>query len=137
MGMAAVIATTRGSLSARSDESVGEDLSICRHAGRLGCAGLRIVRPESVEFLLAVKRRLEPAPLLREHVQQDGPVLGLEKLERLDQQRQIVSVDGAVVLQAELLEHDRWPQHALRSFFGAAHNFDCSLAADLFDDAAR
>jgi hypothetical protein len=37
----------------------------------------------------------------------------LEKLEGLDQQRQVVAVDGAEVLEAELLKEDGGPQHAL------------------------
>ena len=118
-------------------QRVGKDLGVGGQAGRLGHAGLRIVRSEAVKFLLAIERGLEAAALLREHVQQDRAIFSLEKFESLDQQRQVVSVDGAEVLQAEFFKHDRWPQHALGSFFGAADNLDGGLAADLFHDAAR
>jgi hypothetical protein len=47
-----------------------------------------------------------------------------------------VAVDGAKVLQAELLEEDGGPQHALGGLFGPARHFDRGLAADLFNDAA-
>ena len=79
-------------------ERVGEDLGVGGNAGRLGHAGLGIVGTEAVEFLLAVECGLKSAALLREHVQEHGAVLGLEELEGLDEQRQIVSVDGTVVV---------------------------------------
>ncbi len=83
-----------------------------------------------MELLLPVQRRLIAAALLRQHVQQHRVVGGLQKLEALDQQRQIVPVDGPKVLQAKLLKHDRGPQDALGRFFGAAHNLDGRLAAE-------
>ena len=114
-------------------ERVGEDFGI---GGRAvgGLAGLRIVGAEAVEFLLPVERGLKAAALLREHVQQDGVVEGLEKLEGLDQQRNVVAVDGAEVFQAELLKQDGGPEHALGGFFGAAHHFDGGLAAEALDE---
>ena len=137
MGMAAVMATTRGSLSAKLDERVGEDLGVGGLPGRLGLAGFGVVGTKAVEFLLPVERRLKAAALLREHVQQHGAVFGLEKLEGLDQQRKIVAVDGAEVLQAELLKQDGRPEHALGGFFGAAHDVDCGLAAESSRRGAR
>ena len=118
-------------------QRVGKHLGVGGHAGRLGHAGLRIVRSESVKFLLSIERGLETAALLREHMQQHRAIFSLEKFKSFDQQRQVVSVDGAEVLQAKFFEHDRWPQHALGSFFGAAYNLDRGLAADLFHDATR
>ena len=135
--MAAVMATTRSSLSAMFGKRVGKDLGVGGHASGLGLAGFRIVGAEAVKFLLAVERGLKAAALLREHVQQDGAILGLEKLEGLDQQRQVVAVDGAEVLQAEFLKQDGGPQHALGGFFGAAHDLDGGFAAEALDDAAR
>ena len=117
------------------DERVGEDLGVGELADRLGLAGFGIVGPEAVKFLLPVERRLEAAALLREHVQQDRVVFGLEELEGLDQQRKVVAVDGAEVLQAELLKEDGGPQHALGGLFGAAHHLDGGLAADALDNA--
>ena len=67
-------------------------------------------------------------------MEQHGAVRGLEKLERLDQLRQVVPVDGAEVLEAEFLKQHRGPQHALGGFFGAPHHVDRGLAADLLHD---
>ena len=97
-------------------------------------AGLRIVGAEAVEFLLPVERGLKAAALLREDVQQDGVVEGLEELEGLDEQRDVVAVDGAEVFQAELLKEDGGPEHALGGLFGAAHDFDGGLAAEALDE---
>ena len=100
-----------------------------------GLAGLGIVGAEAVKFLLPVERGLKAAALLREDVQQDGVVEGLEELEGLNEQRKIVAVDGAEVLQAELLKEDGGPQHAFGGLFGAAHHFDGGLAAEALDEA--
>ena len=62
-----------------------------------------------MEFLLPVERRLKAAALLREHVQQHGVIEGLEELEGLDEQGKVVAVDGAEILQAELLKEDGGP----------------------------
>ena len=100
-----------------------------------GLAGLRIVRAEAVEFLLAVERWLKATALLREDVEQDGALFFFEELEGLDEQRQVVSVDRAEVLQAELFEKNRGPQHALGSFFSAAHDGHRGLAAEFLNQA--
>ena len=68
-------------------------------------------------------------------MQQHRVIRSLEKLERLHQQGQIVAVDGAKVFEAELLEQDRRPEHALGGFFGAARQGHCRLAAQLLHDA--
>ncbi len=128
------MATMRSSFVGELGERVGEDLSVGGRAVR-GLAGFGIVGAEAVELFLAVERGLEAAALLREHVEQDGVVEGLEKLEGLDQQRKVVAVDGAEVFQAELLKEDGGPQHAFGGFFGAAHDFDGGLAAEAFDEA--
>ena len=112
----------------------GKGLGIRGHADRTGIAGFRIVRPEAVEFFLPVERGLEAAALLREDVQQNGPVGGLEELEGLDELGDVVAVDGAVVLEAELFEHHGGPEHALGGFFGPAQHVDRGLAADLLHD---
>jgi hypothetical protein len=62
-----------------------------------------------VKFLLPVERGLKAASLLREHVQQDGVVDGLEEFEGLDKERDVVAIDGAEVLQAKLLKEDGGP----------------------------
>ena len=119
------------------DEGVGEDFGVGGLAGGLGLAGFGIVGAEAVKFLLPVERGLKAAALLREDVQQDGAIFGLEELEGLDQQRKVVAVDGAEVLQAELLKEDGGPEHALGGFFGAAHHVDGGFAAEASRRGAR
>ena len=48
-----------------------------------------------------------------------------------------MAVQGAVVVEPELLEEHRWPEQALRRFLGLAYNFRGSLAAEAFDQTAR
>ena len=129
------MATMRWSLLASSDQGVGEDLGVGEPAGGFGLAGLGIVGAEAVKLLLLVEGGLEAAALLREDVQQHGAVLRLEKLEGLDEQGNVVAVDGAEVLQPELLEEDGGPQHALGGLFGAARHVERGLAAEALHDA--
>ena len=116
-------------------QRIGKNLRVGGHAAGRGFAGLRIVGPQAVKLLLAVERGLKAAALLREHVQQHRVVGSLEELEGLNQQGKVVAVDGAEVLQAELLKQDGGPEHAFGGFFGAAHHFDGGLAADALHDA--
>ena len=62
-------------------------------------------------------------------MQQHRPLLLLEEAEGLDQLPKVVSVDRTVIRQAKLLEEERWPQHALGCFFGAAHHVERMLAS--------
>ena len=59
----------------------------------------------------------------------------LEKLEALNQQRQVVPVDRPKVFHAELFKHDRWPENALGSLFSTARNLDGRLAAEALDES--
>ena len=84
-----------------------------------------------MELLLPVERRLKSAALLREHMQQHRVIGGLEKLEGLDQQRQIVSVDRPEVLQAELLkQYSRATSMLLAASSARRTTFDRGLAAE-------
>jgi histone H3/H4 len=87
-----------------------------------------------VELLLPIQGRLEAAALLCEDVQQHGMVLRLEELERLHQQRKVVPVNGAEVLQPELLEEDGGPEHAFGGLFSAAHHLGGGFAAKALDE---
>ena len=102
--MAAVMATTLVVHVGELGEGLGEDFGVGLLAGGLGLAGFGIVGSEAVEFLLLFERGLEAAALLREGVQDDGAVELLEDAEGLDEQREVVAVDGAVVAEAELFE---------------------------------
>ncbi len=120
----------------QAHQRVGEDLGIGGLADWLGLARLRIKGTKAVKLLLQVERRLEAAALLRQHVQQHRVVgLRLEKLEGLHQQRQVVAVDGTIVLQPELLEEDGRPEQALGGLFGAARHLRRRLATHPLDHA--
>ena len=134
--MAAVMATTFGSKSASFTMRVGEDLGVGAAAQRLGLAGLGIVGTEAVKLLLLLHGRLEALALLGEHMQQHGTILLLEKLEGLDQRGDVVAVDRAEVLQAQFLEDDAGPQHALGDLFGLARHAQRRLAAHFLHELA-
>ena len=85
-----------------------------------------------MKLLLSIERRLVAAALLGEDVQKHGAVFRLEELEGLNEKGKIVAVDGAEVLQAELLKQDGGPEHAFGGFFGAAHDSDGGFAAEVF-----
>ena len=87
-----------------------------------------------MELLLPVERRLKAAPLLRKHVQQHRVLEGLEELEGLDEQRSIVAVYRAEVVETELLKKNGGPQHAFGGLFGAAHHFHGGFAAESLDE---
>ncbi len=117
------------------DHRVGEDFGVGAPAERLGLAGFGIVGSEAVELLLLVQGGLEAFAFLREHVQENGAMLRLEEFEGLDEGGDVVAVDGAVILQAELLEDDAGPEHALGGFLGFLRHAESDLAADAFDEA--
>ena len=56
-------------------------------------------------------------PFLRQDVEQDRLVLRLQKLERADEQRDVVAIDRAVITQAELLEDDARQEQIFHPFF--------------------
>ncbi len=92
-----------------------------------------MVGPKAVELLLAFDRRLKAAALLRDRVQDHRLVLRLEELEGLDQQRQIVAVDGAEVAEAELLEDHAAADESLGCLLRLARNVPRSFAAEAFE----
>jgi hypothetical protein len=122
-------------LACQIHKRIGKGLCVGWHAGRFGLPCLRIIRPQTVELLLTVQRWLVAASLLGKNVKDYRPVFSLEELEGLNQQGQVVAVDGAVVLQAKLLEEDGGPEHALGSFFGTARQGDGGFAAKPLHDA--
>src|SRR6185437_5360228 len=70
-------------------------------------------------------------------MQNDGAVLRLQKLEGLDQQRQVVSVERAKVAESELFEQHAWPDESLGGFFGLADDVTRRLAAVLLQQVSR
>ena len=73
--------------------------------GRL--AGLRVVRPEAVEFFRILQRRFKALAFLRQNVDDDRMVARLGKFQRADEQRQIVPVNRAEIAHAHFLEQNR------------------------------
>ena len=57
-------------------------------------------------------------------MQQDRLVLALQKLECLDQQWNIVAIDGAVVAEAELLEDHAGQEQVLHALLDFVREFD-------------
>ena len=115
---------------------VGEHFGIGAAAERRGLAGFGIVGTKAVKLLLLLQGRLETLSLLGEHVQEHGAVLLLEIVEGLDQRADVVTVDGAEVLQAQLFEDDAGPQHSLGDLFGFSRHTQGGHAADLLDEFA-
>ena len=75
-----------GILVGQLDQGFRKNFGIGTLAGRRCLAGIRVVGPEAMKFLLLVERGLEAAALLGNGVQQDRPLLGLEELKSFDEQ---------------------------------------------------
>src|ERR1035441_1233221 len=108
------------------NQGIGKNLRIRPLPDNLRFTSFGIVGAQTMKLLLLLHCRLEPPAFLRQHVQQDGTLLGLKELKRLDQRGDVVAVDRTVVLQPQLLEDDAWPQHALGRFLslsGQAQRF--------------
>ncbi len=61
--------------------------------------------PQAVELLRVLERGLVAFALLGEHMDDDGPVARLGKLQRADQQGKIMAVNRPQIPQAHLLEN--------------------------------
>src|SRR6187402_609613 len=94
-----------------------EDLGVGFLSGSGSFTGLRIVGPEAVKLLLLIERGLEATALLRDRMQDNGLILLLEKFEGVDQKREVVAVDGAVVAQTKLFKEHRGPEKAFHGLF--------------------
>jgi hypothetical protein len=116
-------------------EGLGEDFGVGFLADRLGVAGFGVVGPEAVKFLLGVDGGLEAAAFLRDGVEDDGLIEGLEELQGLDEHRHVVPVDGTVVAEAELFEDHAATNDAFGGLFGFARNVAGRLAAEFFEQA--
>ena len=83
-------------------------------------------------------RRLVAFALFGDDVEEHRLVLVLQKLEGLDQQRDVVAIDRTVIAQAEFLEDAR---SGTSRFFTPSSTLCAKCAArfadDLFDESAR
>ena len=75
--------------------------------GRRRLAGLRVVRPEAVEFFRMLQRGFKALALLRQNVDDNRMVACLGKFQRADEQRQVVAVNRAEIAHAHFLEQNR------------------------------
>src|ERR1022692_4211325 len=118
------------------NQRVGKYLRIRPLPDNLRFTSFGILGAQTMKLLLLLHCRLEPPAFLCQHVQQDGTLLGLEELKRLDQRGDVVAVDRTVVLQSQLLEDDAWPQHALGRFLSLAGEAQRFLTAEALDELA-
>ena len=72
-----------------------------------------------MELLRLLERGVEALALLGEHVEDDRVVAALSKLQRLDEQRQIVAVNRAEVAHTEFLENEAAAETAAAIIVGA------------------
>ena len=128
------------------DHAAGVDLRVGGGGGACDLAGLDVVLAEAVELARIFERGFVATALLRDDVQEHGLVAVLEELEGLDQQRQIVAVNRAVVTHAEFLKDHRgggrWllgggKDEALGALFHLAGEATDDLAAELLDELRR
>ncbi len=115
------------------DEGVGEDLGVGGLAAGVSVAGFGVVGTQAVELFLPVEGGLEAAAFLSDGVEKHGAVLPLEELEGVDEQGDVVAVEGAVVGQAEVLEEGGREKDAFGGFFGALDDVFRGAAADALD----
>ena len=113
---------------------VGKNLAERGLAEGLGLPRLRVVRPETVKLLLLRQRRLIPLPLCGGHVEDDREVLGLEKLEHLDERGDVVAVHRAVVGHAQFLKDHTGEDHPLYMLLRPPGDFERLGATQLLDE---
>ena len=82
-------------------DGASEDLRVGRVAAAVGGAVLDVVGAEAVELAGFVEGRLVPAPLLGDDVEDHRLVLALQVVEGLDEERQVVAVEGTEVAQPD------------------------------------
>ena len=121
------------------DQAFGENFRVGLFCGELDTIGgttrERIIGTETVEFLLLLQGGLETPALLGEGVENYGLVLCFKELESFDEERKVVAVDGAVVVEAEFFKDHATADDALGGFFGFASDVAGGFATELFEEA--
>lgn len=102
-----------------------------------GGAVFDVVGAEAVEFTGFIEGGLIAAALFGDDVENDGFVALLQVLQALDERGKIVSIDGAVVTKAELLEENIRHEHVFGVALDLVNEFTGLGAGDLFDEAGR
>ncbi len=122
-GIAAVIAHDLLVALRLGDQRLGEDARVARRArGGLGLhAGDDVELHDAVIFVGAVLGRGVALALLGDDVDQHRPVVGVaDILEHLDQRVDIMAVDRADIIEAELVEERAAGEHAAGIFLHLA-----------------
>ena len=144
-GMAAVMATILSSLRGLLDQALGEHLGVGRRVGlRLGLrAGDDVELDDAVIFVGGCFGRRIALALLGDDMDQDRPVVGVAHvLQDRQQMVEIVAVDRADIVEAELLEQRAAGDQAAGIFLERAarasrRNFGRRLGELLADLAQR
>ena len=66
-----------------------------------------------------------------------GEILRFQKLEHLDQIRNIVPIHRSVVGHSQLLENHAWENHPLHMLFGSPSHFQRLGSTDFFNKVGR
>ena len=138
--MAAVIATTLSSVFGFLDQRRGEDIGVARRIGlRLGLlAGHHVELGNTVILVLGALCRAVALALLRDGMDQHRSVMRVADIFQDRQQMfQIVTVDRANIVEAELLKHGAAGPEATRIFFSACRFFEDRLGQVLGDVLGR
>ena len=114
-------------------DAAGEDLRVGRFVAGGGFAGFAVVFPEAVEFAGIVEGRGVAAAFFGDDVQDHRLFLRLEELKGLNEQRDVVPVDGAVVADAEFVEE----RAAIGWRLTLRQQDVFGVVFDLLNDAAR
>ena len=121
-GMAAVTATILSSCARRLDQALGEDAGVGGRVGlRLGLrAGDDVEGGDAVILVGGGLGRRVALALLRHDVDQDRPAVGVAHIAQHRQEMvEIVPVDRADIVEAELLEQRAAGDEAARVLHGA------------------
>jgi len=87
-------------------DTAGKDLGVGRLVTGGGFAGFDAVFPKAMEFARVIERRGVATAFLSDDVKDHRLILSFEKLEGLNEQREVVTVDGTVVTNTEFIEQN-------------------------------
>src|ERR1700730_7642106 len=114
-----------------------DDLGIGGRRGRWGFATLDLVFAEAVKFIRLLNGRLITFAFFGQNVQQDRFILSLEKFKCANQQRNIVSINRAVVAQTQFFEDNARDDQTFNAFFDLMSEVGDGFSSDRLDESAR
>ena len=98
-------------------QRLADNLGIGRVWRRRRFAGLELEFPEAMKLVRLRDGRLIAFAFFGQNVKQDRLVLGLEKLEGADEQRNVVTIDRTVIAKTEFLENDARQEQIFDALF--------------------